>query len=94
MPNGCRLEEAASALGDEGKAVGTAQAPAALLSFHNAMSRSVIAITEFAVSRRQKPVQGLRKSSGTLAIFAAIRRASLRGHRFKSRATIAATSPY
>jgi hypothetical protein len=62
-------------VGDEGKAVGSAQAPAALLSFHNAMSRSVITITEFAVSRSQKPVQGLRTNSGSLAIFAAIRRA-------------------
>jgi hypothetical protein len=48
-------------MGDEGKAVDTVQASAALLSFHNAMSRSVITITEFAVSRRQKPVQGFRK---------------------------------
>jgi hypothetical protein len=48
-------------MGDEGKAVDTAQASAALLSFHNAMSRSVITITEFAVSRRQRPVQGFRK---------------------------------
>lgn len=36
--------------GDEGKAVGTAQAPAALLSFHNVTIRSVITITEFRVS--------------------------------------------
>ena len=37
-------------MGDEGKAVGTAQAPAALLSFHNVTIRSVITITEFRVS--------------------------------------------
>jgi hypothetical protein len=65
----------ATVWGTKAKPSVAAQAPAALLSFHNAMSRSVITITEFAVSRRQKPVQGLRKSSGTLAIFAAIRRA-------------------
>jgi hypothetical protein len=62
-------------VGDEGKAVGSAQAPAALLSFHNAMSRSVITITAFAVSRSQKPVQGLRTNSGNFAMFTAIRRA-------------------
>jgi hypothetical protein len=41
-------------MGDEGKAVGTAQAPAALLLFHNVLIRSVITITECAVSRRRR----------------------------------------
>jgi hypothetical protein len=60
-------------VGDEGKAVGIAQAPAALLSPHNPTIRSVITITQsrFFHSR----VQGLRNSSDSFAIFAAIRRA-------------------
>jgi hypothetical protein len=50
-------------VGDEGKAVGSAQAPAALLSPHNVTIRSVITITE---SRFFKPVKGLRNKPGQL----------------------------
>jgi hypothetical protein len=32
MPSGCRTKKTANCMGDEGKAVGSAQAPAALLS--------------------------------------------------------------
>jgi hypothetical protein len=62
-------------LGDEGKAVGYAQAPAALLPFHNVTSRSVITITEFAVS----PEAGLKLAHQLRqlgAIFTTILRAS------------------
>ena len=61
MPSGCRLGETASVWGTKARPSILAQASAALLSFHNAMSCSVITITEFAGSRRQRPVQGFRK---------------------------------
>jgi hypothetical protein len=38
----------------------------------------VITITDFAVSRSQKPIQGLRNSFGSFAALAAIRRTSSR----------------
>jgi hypothetical protein len=49
-----------------------------LLFFHNVTSRPVITITDFAVSRSQKPIQGLRNSFGSFAALAAIRRTSSR----------------
>jgi len=56
-------------MGDEGKAVGSAQAPAALLLFHDVLIRSVITITERAVSSESR-------FKACFVIFAAIRRAS------------------